>query len=1041
MKTKHFLQKSTRPICRLLPFIVMLFLFTKTIKAQTVTQHVITAPCNCDGVIYVDFTGFTNPTTVYWNTSSGYFSHTIYLGNTDTFRNFCGGSLIVSASDMSNYAYSSNTYGPFSLSISTTPAVCPSLGTASVSVTGGTPPFSVTWEDPITHAPIATGTPATLPSGDYFPLVVDAMGCTLGVDDSLGLAYINNITSISYSINTTDANCTNGTATITGLTGGTAPYSYLWSNGATTSSISGLSMGYYTVTVSDALGCYNTQYTYISQPSVNIISNSTVTPATCLLNDGAIIAFGSGGIAPYTYLWSTGATTQSINSVSGNNSYRFTVTDSRGCIGIDYSYVPATTPISVTYTSTPSSCTAPTGSATLNITGGTAPYTVTWYTYPISSGITLSGQAAGNYSFHVVDATGCVQNGTVIINPISMLTASISTSNPTCPSTTCSASISVSGGTAPYTYLWNDLSTSSSYTASSVGSYNCTVTDALSCSKRFYGDFEQQTPISLSVSTTNTSCLFALDGTAHVTATGGTGPYSYNWGTGPGSSSITGLGVGWHDVVVSDANGCSNSYDFYIGNNATTNACYCTIEGTVYNDINSNCIKEVGEDLLQGIQIHCSGIGYTYTDALGHYSFRVPTGSYVISEEITLLYPLTSCQSNNIPVSVVASSGCTQTVDFADSLIVQHDLQIITMDGYSSAIIPGNIYTQYVYIVNNGNTTETTAQFGYKHDGQLPITSFSTNIINPTPTTCEESGSFPTLAPGQSTMSYINYFVPTNIPIGTPVLFKDTTAVIAPTAEWINDYTPWNNVNYFTGYVVSSYDPNFKEVSPKGRGSEGFISKNENHLTYTIHFQNTGTANAQNIELIDTLDDDLDWASLDPVIGSHNFTTTMNENGVVKFKFNNINLPYSGAASNGFVTYNINTRSDLNVGTQIKNSADIYFDYNAPIKTNTTLNTLDTTWWAVGIQPNTIASSFNWALFPNPTADQTTLKISSIENNKQLSIRIFSITGQSISSQDENLIQGENLIEINTSKLIAGTYFVYLNDGINTSTKKLVIVK
>lgn len=90
---------------------------------------------------------------------------------------------------------------------------------------------------------------------------------------------------------------------------------------------------------------------------------------------------------------------------------------------------------------------------------------------------------------------------------------------------------------------------------------------------------------------------------------------------------------------------------------------------------------------------------------------------------------------------------------------------------------------------------------------------------------------------------------------------------------------------------------------------------------------------------------------------------------------------------------------------------------------------------------NTIASSFNWACFPNPTADQTTLKISSIENNKQLSIRIFSITGQSISSQDENLIQGENLIEINTSKLIAGTYFVYLNDGINTSTKKLVTVK
>jgi uncharacterized repeat protein (TIGR01451 family) len=279
--------------------------------------------------------------------------------------------------------------------------------------------------------------------------------------------------------------------------------------------------------------------------------------------------------------------------------------------------------------------------------------------------------------------------------------------------------------------------------------------------------------------------------------------------------------------------------------------------------VNNNCTQDAGEPGIPNIQIYCSGIGYTYTDATGHYSFKVPSGSYTISETVLAFYPLSGCQSNAIPVTAVASAGCIHTVDFANLINPIHDMHISTWD-YNYAI-PGHAYTQVSVVSNDGTVTEGSILAGYKTDGQLFAPSFVPTGIFSGTSYWYNSGTFPSLNPGFAQALYMNYTVPTSIPLGTDVVTKDTVAYTAPMAtNWLADYSPWNNVNYNHTFTVSSYDPNFKEVNPKGSGPTGLITSSDSILEYMVHFQNTGTWVAENVVVIDTLDNNLDWTSLKP---------------------------------------------------------------------------------------------------------------------------------------------------------------------------------
>ena len=1006
----------------------------------------LTVPCDHDGVLVVNLTGYvTLPTTVGWMHSGSYSAvayHSAVTSYMDTLTGYAGEPLFVLAgagggSTFASYAGSE----PFTYTITPTNAVCPALGSVSVSVSGGITPYSYSWFNQSTSITVgSTATVSGLPGGSYGVEITDGHGCSYGSRDRWDSASVHIPAPFTVSVNTTPANCTNGTAAVGPLAGGTTPYSYLWSNSATTSSISGLIMGDYSVTVTDASGCSATGSAEVAQ-SITIFASVNPTPATCTATDGAVIAFGSGGLPPYTYLWSNSATTQSQTGLASNY-YDVTVTDANGCLGSGGNYVGISTPITVSYSVTPSLCTSPTGSATLSITGGTGPYTTSWVCSPPATGVTASGLIAGYYPFYVVDATGCVQSGSVIIPPVDVIVPTFTATPALCTTASGGMAVAASGGTTPYTYYWSTGSTASSISGVVGGTYTVTITDHSGCSITKEPIVPVSSPLSVGLSSVEASCLFTADGSITATAAGGTTPYTYAWSNGGTTSTISSLLTGRYWLTVSDAAGCTIG-DIYddLGYDATTTSCYCTIEGTVYDDANNNCIQDPGEAGIPNIQIYCSGMGYTYTDTGGHYAIKVPSGSYTVSETILAFYPLSSCQLNNIPVTAVASSGCTHTVNFANGIAAIHDTHISTWD-YNFPV-PGHTYNQAVIISNDGTVTESALLAGYQTDGQLFAPTFVPGgIFSGGSNYYSTAGSFPTIAPGATESFLVTYNVPTGIPVGTSVVFKDSTAYAAPMSNWLTDYSPWNNVNYFTTTVIGPYDPNFKEVSPKGRGASGIIFTSDSVLEYMVHFQNTGTAPAQNIVVIDTLDNNLNASTLRPVYMSGKCQVTLTQVGIYNiatFTFPDINLPPVSSepiTSNGMFTYTVHTKPGLAIGSTFQNSASIYFDYNAPIKTNKTLNTLGST---SGITP-VAAAQGSFLIYPNP-AQKAFNAVITANGAGTADLQVADVAGRVLIAKTITLQNGAQTINMDASNMAPGVYFVTCIQNGASQTQKLVIMK
>ncbi|MEZ4938017.1 MAG: T9SS type A sorting domain-containing protein [Crocinitomicaceae bacterium] len=1015
-------------------------------------------PCNNDGIFVATTSGLNLPIT-----------YTYYIGYEIHATHSNVNSLTDQITDLPMRATHSGTFLPvtvvaddginqvssgyntfinpqFIFSTNLTNPVCPNTNGTMEAIyqSGTTGPFGFSWENQQTMNSYS-GNNISAPMGEYILQVTDqTTGCVL-VLDSINTTQISDVVANPSS---TTANCTDGTATAN-PSGGAAPYTYLWMNGATSQTISNLSTGNASVLVTDVNGCQSYPTGVFIPQSVTITVNNSVTPATCLASDGSAIAFASGGTPPYSYVWTNGQTGNTATNLS-QGLYRVIATDANGCVSSSTNAsVSASTPITTTVSTTPSSCTVDDGSATLNSSGGTPPYSITWNTYPSTTGNTISNMGSGSYGFTITDAVGCIRTGAANIQPESSIYVDLSPSSVSCPNTTGNITSNVTGSNPPFTYLWSNGATTEDILGVPIGSYTCTVTDALGCTKSKSDYISSQSDMNLGITTTNVSCVFNADGAATVNVTGGTAPYTYSYSNGSTTANATGLGLGYYTLTVTDANGCSKNTSFNIGNDNTNTSCYCTISGTVYADDNENCVIDGGEDGIENVMVHCTGQGYTFTDQNGYYSFQVPTGTYTLTEQTNQNYSFSSCQNSSETVSVTATAGCVSTVNISNQIIPISDLKITTINS-GIPPVPGNSYQQKVIIENAGTITETDVQLGYTHDGQLSFQNSSSSllVVDGGPTNYGIHSGFPSLDPNTSEVILINYNTPTNIPIGTVVIFDDSVANAGPIdVNWLLDETPWNNVNKYNTTTIASYDPNYKEVNPIGIDAPGYISSEVEEFNYTIHFQNEGTYYAQNIYITDQLDDDFDWTTLQPGYSDYSYTTTVSETGLVTFTFANIHLPWKSSfgdvLSSGLVNYSIKRKPNLPQGTEFTNYADIYFDYNAPITTNTTLNTLND---SVFLDLNEEVNAFelidakNMDIFPIPAKDMITIRVNNLIKNEHASLNVYDLMGKMIQSEKISLSPGSNIVTQNVSRLSTGTYLtqIQFEDG-SFLVKKIVI--
>lgn len=232
--------------------------------------------------------------------------------------------------------------------------------------------------------------------------------------------------------------------------------------------------------------------------------------------------------------------------------------------------------------------------------------------------------------------------------------------------------------------------------------------------------------------------------------------------------------------------------------------------------------------------------------------------------------------------------------------------------------------------------------------------------------------------------------------------------------------------------IVCAYDPNDKTPTPLGEGEFGYIDPDTESIEYLIRFQNTGTDTAFTVVIKDQLDENLDWNSFIPLTHSHAMNVEMNADGEVSFIFDNIMLPDSNvneAASHGFVKYRINLKPDLLLGTSIFNTAEIYFDLNPAVITNTTVNTLHVD--DVGFEE--MINEQQLTVYPNPFNESIT--IFSAESLNGYSVHIVDVLGQEV--YVNNQLNG-NKLGIETEFMKQGVYVLLLVDNSSNQTVSTV---
>ncbi len=979
--------------------------------------------------------------------------------------------------------------------------------------------------------------------------VYNSNGCT---DTVYNYVTVNNavVCNMFISGNTTSSHCSlcNGTI-VPVVTGGTAPYSFMWGNGSTAQFLTGLCSGYYDVTATDALGC--------TADNVVIVFDSTVSASitidTTNASSGIVVLYGSatGGTGPYTYSWyipggnpsysTTAITTVQYPYPSNNMTVCLTVYDANYCYDSTCYYFS----IGGSGATCSGFYSAVTGSQTSGNTwnlystavGGTAPYTYSW---TINGGVSTCGYnqsiACASYSApgtYIACCTTTDANGCVSTNCFTMVVQSAA----------CNANFylysfsdsvyvfnnSQAGINATYYWDFGDGTYSTNGTLQSYFGHHYAVA----------GNYT----ICLYLSDVANNCYDTLCQSIYACALNATATYTLNGNIVSLQGTINGnyTSFGWYlssgmnttSLTVNDTLATSGMYYYTFWATDSATGCYDStfiqvpanfiannyLSGIVFNDANGNGIQDAGEPGLPNIYVIVAG-QWIQTDPNGIYGLYVADGTWNVDIYVNSTWTQTFPVSPTSYIETVAGGTVLSNLNFG----LQSNQTTITgtvfndannngvqdagengianiwvevgwywamtdANGVYTVAVPVGTYNVELWTIpasatltvpSSGNYTVNASAIGQIYGGNDFGLNYPPGVQNmvinlstcTTVTPCfpawynisyYNAGSVPVNAtvsmnydpqlyfdnasPAYTSIDTVAHIITWNVGIVQPggsgwiwVDFTTACTVVAGDAAFnavfvnpiAGDAVPLNNLDTLHQIATSSWDPNDKQVSPTGVGAPGYIHADQ-RLDYTIHFQNTGNAPAMNVVLIDTLSSELDWTSINILSHSHPMVSELDTTtGIITFYFNNILLPDSGAdyaGSMGNVEYSIVPKSGIADGAVINNFADIYFDMNAPVRTGTTLNTID---YNLGVEP--LFGATHVHIYPNPTRESITVELA--QPCETCRIEISNTLGQKIFTEAQNLTAKS----YNLKTLSKGIYFISIISNNETiSVQKLII--
>ena len=445
---------------------------------------------------------------------------------------------------------------------------------------------------------------------------------------------------------------------------------------------------------------------------------------------------------------------------------------------------------------------------------------------------------------------------------------------------------------------------------------------------------------------------------------------------------------------------------------------YYTIQGNNKLDSNNNGCN-AADPIYPNLKFNITNgtiTGSLISNSTGNYSIPVSAGTHTITPQFE-----NPTYFNASPTSATATFPTTTSPYTRNFCItpngVHHDLEIVVIPIIRAR--PGFDATYKIKYKNKGNLNENaTVSFNYNE----PILDFVSSSVAPT---TQSNGilswNIGLLTPFQS--GEIEVTLNLNSSTETPaVVAGNILSFIAAITGLNTDETPVDNTFALSQVVVNSFDPNDKTCLEGEALNATTIGK---YVHYKIKFENTGTFPAQNIVVKDMIDTTkFDISTLQMTDASHSCTTRISDTNKVEFIFENINLPFDDANNDGYVVFKIKTKPTLVVGSTISNSANIYFDYNFPIVTNTATSTFQT------LVNNSYTLDNNIGISPIPTKDTLTI---SIQNSEKInSISIYNMLGQVV----QTIIGSSNTI--NVSELKAGDYIIKITTEKGTISKKII---